>query len=338
MKIVAMLSVYNNEDILSEVIEHLISEGLELVVLDNGSTDRSFEICEKFLGKGLLKLNRFKSSKFEWATILRILYDMALSQSPDWVVRSDSDEFLESGVNNLKLKEAIIQADAEGYNLIQFDFFNFYLTDNDNESAKSVRKKLTYYSWTHNYAYRAWKFVPGVAVENNGGHFPVFPEATNYKIFDRKFVLRHYRFRSKEQLNKNFSDKIERIKNSTELKMGWHVHNLEFEKYNFLKTLDHNLLTKYEEDNNWNFELKFHPYHNIFLPKREDLFSDDGSLKQETASWSQVRLALQSERHQKSKLQESLEKLQLENQKNLEKVIELQEELAEFKKIASDKK
>jgi len=47
---------------------------------------------------------------------------------------------------------------------------------------------------------------------------------------------------------------------------------------------------------------------------------------------------LQSERHQKSELQERLEKLQLENQKNLEKVIELQEELAESKKIENDTK
>ena len=41
------MMVRNNEEIVGEVIEHLISQGLELVVLDNGSTDKTYEICEK---------------------------------------------------------------------------------------------------------------------------------------------------------------------------------------------------------------------------------------------------------------------------------------------------
>ena len=48
MKIIGMLSVYNDGNIINEVIEHLLSQNLELVVLDNGSTDGSFEICRKF--------------------------------------------------------------------------------------------------------------------------------------------------------------------------------------------------------------------------------------------------------------------------------------------------
>jgi len=51
---------------------------------------------------------------------------MALEYSPDWVVKNDSDEFLESGISNMTLRDAIKQVDQEGYNLIQFDRFDFF--------------------------------------------------------------------------------------------------------------------------------------------------------------------------------------------------------------------
>ena len=63
MKIVGMLAVYNDNDIIEEIIQHLISQGIDLVVLDNGSTDGTYEICKKFVGKGILDLFQYKTSR-----------------------------------------------------------------------------------------------------------------------------------------------------------------------------------------------------------------------------------------------------------------------------------
>jgi len=122
-----MIPVYNDEDIIEQVIEHLLSQGLELVVLDNYSTDTTYEKCKKYAERGQIKLESFKTKTFDqhWGLIIRALYDMAISLNPDWVVRSDSDEFLESGIKGMTLKDAIIQANTEGYNLIQSDVFDF---------------------------------------------------------------------------------------------------------------------------------------------------------------------------------------------------------------------
>ena len=108
-----MIPVRNNEDIIEEVIEYLISQGLELVVLDNGSTDNTYEICEKYVGRGILKLSNYKSETFRVSINLRMLYDMALVHTPDWVVNCNSDEFLESGINSMTLSESIKQIDQE---------------------------------------------------------------------------------------------------------------------------------------------------------------------------------------------------------------------------------
>ena len=47
-----MIPVYNGGDIIQEVIEHLLSQGLEIVILDNGSTDESrMDSCGRGTGK-----------------------------------------------------------------------------------------------------------------------------------------------------------------------------------------------------------------------------------------------------------------------------------------------
>jgi len=279
MKVVGMLSVFNDEDIIEEVIEHMISQGLELVILDNGSTDRTLQLCEKFLDKGLLKLEQYKTATFPWSIILRKLYDMAIFESPDWIVRSDSDQFLESGMNGVTLTKGITQADAEGFNIIQFDRFDFFMTDDNNESAKSIKEKLTYYSFQNDFAYRAWKYVSGIHVSGLGfgGHCPIFPEGGLYKIYPKKFVLRNYQLRSKEQAKRKIEERLSstanQIFNSQKIT---HLENILQSDYS--SPLDHHRLQKYNEDNQWDYEKKYSPFI-VKQPSREELFTNDGLLR-----------------------------------------------------------
>ena len=291
-----MLPVYNDEDIIEEVIEHLISQEIPLVVLDNGSTDGSYEICKKFVGKGIIELKQFKTSSYKWDLILRMLYDMALVHSPDWVMRSDSDEFLESGLKNTTLKEAIIQADNEGYNLIQFDAFQFFMTDNDNESAKSIKDKLRYYSCQGEFAYRAWKYFPGIRIGDAMGHYPIFPDDYRYKIYPHKLVDRHYPFRSKKQAEIKMKNRIRgREKSTSELALD--QHEIKILIQDFSRKFDHKLLTKYNEDGKWDYEIKFCPFTHPKLPRKEDLFTDDGELKEKQKTNMEYRLLLLRERN-----------------------------------------
>jgi len=273
-----MVSVFNDEDIIQEVLEHLISQGMELVVLDNGSTDDTYKICKKFLDRGIVKLVQFKTNSYKWDLILRMLYDLAIEQSPDWVIRSDSDEFLESGEKGVTLKDAITQANAGGYNLIQFDRFDFFMTGNDNENAKSIKEKMSYYSWQGDYLYRAWKYFPGIRIGDAEGHYPIFPDGSKYKINPRKSVLRHYTFRSKAQAEKKMADRTRGIDTEGSNKPPLDLHIQKVIEQDFSSKIDHNLLTKYNEDGKWNYEIKYRPFAGDKPPKRENLFSKDGSL------------------------------------------------------------
>jgi len=294
-----MLPVHNEADIIEEVLEHLISEGLNLVVLDNGSTDGTFEKCKKFAQRDVIKLEQFKTDTFDkkFDLILRALYDMTLVHAPDWVIRADSDEFLESGIKGLTLKEAINQADSEGYNLIQFNRFDFFMTDNDDETAKSIRDKLRYYSAYGDFVYRAWKYYPGIRIGDSGGHYPIFPDNVRYKISPKKFVMRHYPFRNKKQTEKKIQSKTRGINSKT--KEGLAPYTLKMLEGNFGKTVDHNSLTKYEEDGKWNLELKYIPKTADIPPTKDEVFTKDGKLKIRSKSIRELQLEL-SELRRKS--------------------------------------
>jgi len=253
MRTVAMIPTYNEADVVSQIIEHLSSQGINVVILDDGSTDGTYEACLSYLGKEALSVERQATEKLEWATILRKLYRMALRFSPDWVLLNAADEFLESPNRELSLSDAIEIEAEKGYNLIQFNNFEFWPTerDHDNLEETDVRKRLKYYTWNDDVQYRCWKAYPDMKVDQGGSHFPSFPAGISANISPNKFVLRHYKIRSYEHgLRKVFAERLSRY-TSEERNLGWHVHYDNFEKDRRYFVIDSTKLTKYNDDGNW---------------------------------------------------------------------------------------
>lgn len=284
-----MISAFNEQDIIEECINHHLSQGIDLVVLDNGSTDSTFEICKKFSDNQKIKLFQRKSPQWDLALNLSMTYDLALKESPDWIIHIDADEFFESGQDSIDLKSAIEKVDREGFNLIQFDRFKFFITENDNENSESVLKRFLYYAHEGDFFYRAWKFFPGVRNDLTAGNFPIFPEGYKYKIFPTKFVCRHYEYRTKEQAKKKLKERLDRLKNMPDMMVGWNLHYQKKIDANFPIETNLKLLSKYNEDNNWNTENKYR-YSTSRAPSKTDLVAEDGTLKMRPPTYNQIRL------------------------------------------------
>ncbi|RLC48319.1 MAG: glycosyltransferase family 2 protein, partial [Candidatus Cloacimonadota bacterium] len=59
MRVVALLTVRNEERYMKRCLEYLYNEGIEVCVIDNGSTDKTLEIAESFRDKNVFRIEHY---------------------------------------------------------------------------------------------------------------------------------------------------------------------------------------------------------------------------------------------------------------------------------------
>jgi hypothetical protein len=150
------------------------------------------------------------------------------------------------------LKESIESEDMKGYNLIQFNNFEFFPTEKDlSKSEPDVRERLKHYTWNDDIQFRCWKTYPDIKVSTTAGHYPTFPANIKCKIAKTKYVLRHYRIRSYRQgLRKVFTDRLPRYP-PEERKLGRHVHYDNFKPDPSYFIIHSGNLKEYMDDGGW---------------------------------------------------------------------------------------
>jgi hypothetical protein len=103
VKLALTLLAKNEADVIDANIAYHLGAGVDLVVAtDNGSTDGTLEILERYEGEGVLHLIRESSTDFrqgEWVTRMARL---AADRGADWVINADADEFWWPRAGNLK--------------------------------------------------------------------------------------------------------------------------------------------------------------------------------------------------------------------------------------------
>ena len=288
LHIVAIVPVYNEADIVGQVLNHLHQHGISFVVLDGGSEDGSIEIAQAFKGKGLLEHKVMRRGVWKYRDDLDCLIQMATRHSADWIVYTDADEFLEPRQPGQTLHDAIAIEDRLGFNIIRFDHFLFYLTERDCESTEpDIRKKLRFYAWHDDYRYKAWKYYPGATLRDGGGHYPVFPRKIKPNVSPRKLVMRHYPFRSTQQaVRKVFIERLPRYA-PEERAIRWHSQYDRLEQNAESFVYDSRLLSIYNGTGRWDMTKRVGPSWQK-SPSQESLFGRWSYLR----NWARRRLMI----------------------------------------------
>lgn len=256
IRIVAILATYNERELVRETIEALLREGIGLLVLDDGSTDGTFEILKDYVGRGILRLERQETGEFDLHANLRRLDGMLSRVQADWVLRVDQDEFVEAPSPNRSFREALLEQSDLGYNIVQFNMFEFWPTDRDGETdEQDVRKRLRHYSWITDWQFVAWRNYPGTDFVSSAGHLPVFPCGVAPNVSPVKFVKRHYPVLGEEHGTRRvFENRLPRVHSGSHPGLRYY-ERCRRERSSFV--IDANLLTRYEDDGRWCLERKY---------------------------------------------------------------------------------
>ena len=208
MNITAIISAYNEGDVIFHVIKELVEQEIKVYLIDHHSTDNTVEEASKLLGKGLIKIETFPEESgfnipdnvYTWRYILQRKEQISKELGDGWYIHADADEFRESPWFDLTLRKGIEKVDSEGYNAINFKIYDFKPIDNKFKAGLDVRKQLKYYSDVildvDNVQVKCWKYSGQVFnLWKSGGHIVEFEER---KIYPIPFILRHYPIRSQE--------------------------------------------------------------------------------------------------------------------------------------------
>jgi glycosyltransferase involved in cell wall biosynthesis len=230
-RVVALLSAYNEEDIIGPVLAHLVENGIEVYFLDNHSTDGTVQEAERWLGRGVIRIESFPSEAgpavegaFDWAAILRRKEDLANEISADWFIHHDADEIRESPWPGVSMRDAIRWVDRLGYNCVDFRVVNFPPIDNGFRRGDDPRTYFRYWEPPGEFdevQIKAWKKgFPPISMFPFGGHEVRFRDR---RVFPIRFLLRHYPIRSQQHgERKVFAERKDRFL-GTERAKGWHV-------------------------------------------------------------------------------------------------------------------
>lgn len=228
MRILALIAAYNEERFIGGCLEHLFSQGIEAYLCDNQSTDDTVAIAKRYLGAGLRGIEHIpRDGTFRWRQILRRKEALAAELEADWFLHLDPDEVPlppqsgQPGQSGQTLAEALAEADASGYNAVEFSEFAFVPTrEAPHHDHPDYRRTMRwYYPFAPAAHHRviAWKRQAQPAdLASSGGHAIQFPER---RIAPQPFRLLHYLFLSREHA---ISKYVSKVYDPQEVRDGWH--------------------------------------------------------------------------------------------------------------------
>jgi glycosyltransferase involved in cell wall biosynthesis len=226
MRIVALVAAFNEADVIGQVLDDLIRQGIDVHLIDNASTDGTPGIAAERLGRGVVAVERVPatgdSEDYPWAALLARKAELAATLDADWFLHHDADELRESPWPGVDLRGGIELVDRLGYDAIDFEVLDFRPVNDEFTPGADLRQSFRYFEpaapWDR-VQVKAWKRQAVVDLVSNGGHEAAFP---GRRVFPIRFLCRHYPIRSRTHgERKVFGERLPRFR-PDELERGWH--------------------------------------------------------------------------------------------------------------------
>lgn len=227
-KVIAFMIVYNEADIILPSLDDLNRQGVEAYVIDNWSTDGTYEMVRERVGFGVSGVERSPANGppkyFDLMSLLTRVEELFYDLDGDWYIKHDADELRRAPWQDVSLRDGIWMADYAGYNCLDFTVLNFSPVDNGYQPGSDIADYFTWFEFGRNPGHfrqlKAWKnFGQEIDYARFASHRIQFD---GLQVFPYKFLLQHYPIRSQSHGEKKvFHERRDRFLPEARQR-GWH--------------------------------------------------------------------------------------------------------------------
>jgi hypothetical protein len=227
-KVVALMSSFNEADIIGPSLDHLLQQGVQVHLLENWSTDGTHSIAAAREERGV-RIERFppegRSDHYHIGAILQRKEELAKELGADWFIHADVDEIREGPFPGGAIRDALYHAGQGGFNCVDSTLLEFRPVDDSFPAGGDLRSHFRFWQpGTHPAHFvqcKIWrKMSAAVDLTSSGGHDISFP---GRRIYPFHFLLRHYPFRSTQQAARKLFEDRKVDPDERRLK-GWGEH------------------------------------------------------------------------------------------------------------------
>ena len=224
MRILAILAVRNEVDYIGNCIQQFLTSDIDVIVIDNGSTDGTIEVASGLLcDRHSLVYTQPYRGFFSLQEQLEAKQRIAEDSDADWILHVDADEVLQSPREGESLRAAIERVDAGGSTCVNFEEFVFLPVGTEyNPRDGPIQRYGTYYFFAPCplRLMRAWRRSAGLSNVALGGHRL---EGGDVNCHSESFVMRHYIVKNQHHAFSKYRDRLYSV---DEMKMGWHSNRV----------------------------------------------------------------------------------------------------------------
>jgi len=147
IRVVAALVVRNERPFLGNCLRHLIENGIDYVIVDNGSTDETIELLQQsYFAKHLISYRTHPYQGYmDWEDLMQARQAAADAVDADWILYVSADEIMHSYNVDETLSAAIERVDAAGFDVIDFNEFVFLPIETNDVPDREGSQLLRYY-------------------------------------------------------------------------------------------------------------------------------------------------------------------------------------------------
>lgn len=221
----AVIAARNEAGYIEVTIRSLIEEGLEVVLIDNGSVDGTRELAERFVGGGLLAIRDLPwTGVMDMRKLLEAKAAVFAGSRHEWHLHLDADEWPRANVE-MPLGEFLAREVSPAHLVVNFSEFVFLPPNDTDMWGRDYRRIATrYYAFAPSprRLMRAWRRALDGQHLASAGHLVEGIAASQIHPEDQ--ALRHYIGLSWSHA---IAKRADRGYASADLANGWHINRLD---------------------------------------------------------------------------------------------------------------